>query len=874
MPTAKQVPGVGSTPMRIPTGCEGKSYVPKKRRTTLVIPALVASPLLAAFLMPTASAAPAAANPHAKPHHPGHAVGYDGTYVPNDGGPARSPEDDGGDLADQAQQFSYERSAPADSVSAQALLAARAQAAAMPRRGGSWTEQTNSTYDSEPAGYTDPVWSNAGAGESLVSGRVTALAADRHELYAGAAGGGVWASKDGGRNWTPLSDNQPTLSTGALAVNPEDHSLWVGTGEANTNADSYLGTGVYRLATNGSGKPHGALTLVGGSALVDHQVYRLLFDDDTVFAATSQGLYRMPADGRGRWQLVLAPTATPSPYVNHITDVAVRPGTHGRSLVAVNGYRGGSPENGIYASNDGGRSWTEVTPTGALDGTDIGRTTLAYAGDGRLYALMESPAYLNSGVDPTGSATNLKGFYVSTSGNPAGPWTLLADSTKLQNSGSAITKTTSPGYNVGVQAWYNQALAVDPANPNTVFVSLEEVFKTTDGGQTFTTASPYWDYGLPCGTSCPKTTHPDQHALLIDNGSVIIGNDGGVYARPESRNGYGGWSDLNTGLHTLQFYDASAGRSGTGLAFWGGMQDNGTGVFAANKPGYEPASGDGFNVIVNPANAQQAVGEYTDLAAYSTTDGGHSFTTISPSCYGQEVGYGGQRPDCDPSARFQAPLAADTTNPNHWVAGGEYVWDTTKGWNTRCNLSTCDWQPVFDLGAANAATAVNSANGVTYAAWVGGSGNPSATFTRGIATNYGGTWHQLDTSSLPNRYIAGVTVDKANGAHAYAIMNGYSRRWIDGAGTGVVFETTDGGASWHDISGNLPDAPGDALIMRNGQLVLGTDVGAFTTDAAHPGHWFRAGGGLPNAPIINLTMAPDGSVVAATHGRGIWTLRP
>ena len=838
-----------------------------RRRFRVLIPALLASPVLALALVPAASAANAQGR-----HHPGHAVGYDG-------GSARSAGDDGGALADQANQYSAERSAPAASVSAQALLAARSQAAGLPVRSGGWVEQTNSTYDSEPAGYTDPVWSNAGAGESIVGGRITALATDRHELYAGAAGGGVWASQDSGQSWTPLSDSQPTLSTGALAVNPDDHALWVGTGEANTNADSYLGTGVYRLATNGSGKPQGAMTLVGGSALVDHQVYRLLFDGRNVFAATSQGLYRTSADGSGQWTRVLAPTATSSPYVNHISDVAVRPGTGGRSLVAVNGYRGGSADNGIYASSDGGNTWHEVTPTGALDGTDIGRTTLAYAGDGRLYALMESPAYLLSGTDGSGAATNLKGFYVSRSGDPSGPWTLLADSTKLQKSGSALTEAAQPGYNVGVQSWYNQALAVDPTNPDTVFVSLEEVFKTTDGGQTFTTASPYWDFGLSCGTTCPKTTHPDQHALLIDDQhNVVIGNDGGVYARPASENGYGGWSDLNNGLHDLQFYDASAGYAGpsstSGLAFWGGMQDNGTGVFAANKPGYEPASGDGFDVIVNPANAQQAVGEYTNLTAYSTTDGGHSFVTVSPSCTGQQIGYGGQRPDCDPNARFQAPLAADPTDANHWVAGGEFVWDTTKGWATRCNLTTCDWKAVFDLGAGNASTAVSSAGGVTYAAWVGGGGNPSPAFSRGIATNYGGTWHQLDTSSLPNRYIAGVTVDKANGAHAYAIMNGYSRRWIDGAGTGVVFETTDGGASWHDISGNLPDAPGDALVMRNGLLVLGTDVGAFVADATHPGQWSRFGQGLPNAPINNLTIAPDGSIVAATHGRGIWTLKP
>ena len=841
--------------------------LPPPCRLRRAAPAAVVGSLLALSLTGTALAAPHQSNGSYPRHKGGHATAYDG-------GPSRAG-DDGGSLADRAAEYSFQRSAPAASVSAAALLAGRAQAAKLPVRAGRWTEQTSSSYQLEPAGFTDPVWSNAGAGFDIVGGRTTALARDGHELFAATAGGGVWASHNGGGSWAPLSDDQASLSTGALAVNPADHSLWIGTGEANTNADSYLGTGVYRLATNGSGKPQGVPVQVGGTALLDHQVYRLLVDGPTIFAATSQGLYRTSADGAGAWTRVLAPTSVQSPYVNHITDVALRPGTGGQSLVAVNGYRSGSADNAIFASNDGGTTWTKVTPTGDLDGTDIGRTSLAYAGDSRLYALMESPAFLASGVDAAGSATNLKGFFVSTSGDPAGPWTKLADSSKLQQSGSAIRADNSPGYNVGVQSWYNQALAVDPADPNTVFVSLEEVFKSSDGGKTFTTASPYWDFGLACGSTCPKTTHPDQHALLLtDDHQVVIGNDGGVYSRPTSMNGYGGWNNLNATLHNLQFYDASAGTSGKGLAYWGGLQDNGTAFVPEKGQAIAPAGGDGFSVIVDPADASHAAGEYTNLTTYSTTDGGHTFVTNSPSCAGQGISLPTPRADCDERARFQAPLAADRTDPSHWVGGGRYVWDTTKGYATTCDLSNCDWKPVFDLGRTNAATAVSSAGGTTYAAWITGGGNPSPTFNRGIATNFGGTWHQLDVSSLPNRFIAGVTVDPKDGSHAYAVMNGYSRRWIDGAGVGIVFETTDGGVTWQDRSGNLPDAPGDALVMRNGLLVLATDIGVFAADASSPTAWSRLGTGLPNAPTNNVTLAPTGQLVAATHGRGIWTLNP
>ena len=210
------------------------------------------------------------------------------------------------------------------------------------------------------------------------------------------------------------------------------------------------------------------------------------------------------------------------------------------------------------------------------------------------------------------------------------------------------------------------------------------------------------------------------------------------------------------------------------------------------------------------------------------------------------------------------------------MLGGQFVWVTTAGWNTTCNPDpgACSWQHVFDTGAGNAVTALSSAdNGkIVYAAWVGGGGNPGPSFGSGIATNYGGTWHQVSTAGLPNRYIAGVTVDPANPAHAYAVFNGFSRRWIPGGGIGHVFETLDGGSSWTDISGNLPDVPSDALVLRHGRLALATDLGMFTAAAGGGANtrWSRLGAGLPNASDDDVTIGPDGDIYVATHGRGVW----
>ena len=799
------------------------------------------------------------------------------------GAPSATHTPDDGDLADQFAAFAWERSAPAPTVSGQALIDARTQAASLPVYGGSWSEQTTKPYNAEPAGYTDPFWSNVGAGFGLVGGRTTALLrTNRGTWLAGTADGGVWRSADEGSSWSPVFDSMPTLSIGALAGAP-DGSNWVGTGEANTSQDSYAGTGVYRSSDDGrTWQP--VTSADGSNPIVGRTVFRIAFDAaGDAYAATNNGLFRYDATSRN-WSEVLAPAAAgdPTPYYdNQVTDVAVVPGTNGADVIAVVGWRGPlTPDsvNGFYESRNGGLTFSKVTPTGDINASDIGRTTFAYSADGsKLYAVVESPSMLAAG-----DISNLQGVFVASGSGAAaatvaGPWTKIADATKLSNSGSANAYGAD---SVGAQAWYNQDLAVDPGNANHVYVGLEEVFETTDGGNTWNTASQYWNYGLACGSSCPPTTHPDQHAMMIAGGQIVIGNDGGVYSRSLSDNTqYGGWADLNTDLRSWQYYDARAGYlPSSGVGIWGGMQDNGTALFDPNQSQMvEPAGGDGFDVIVDPANANNMAGEYVDGTMYSSTDGGHSFNSyVSPTCAAQATELIKLRKDCDPAARFVTPLVQSQTNANEWVIGGQYVWESSIGWKTKCGNNGCTWEKLFNTGTGHAVTALSAAGPAIYAAWVSGGGNPGPSFGVGLATNVGG-WHQISMAGLPNRYIAGVAVDPANARHAVVVFNGYSRRWIPGGGVGHVFETFDAGKTWTDIDGNFPDAPADAAVISGNRLDVATDIGVFT--AADGGGrstvWSSLGSGLPGTSVNDLTVGPDGTTLyAATHGRGVWTIKP
>jgi len=804
----------------------------------------------------------------------------------DEGGSATNGDDD---LIDQQAQWGYERSAPAADVSGLAQIEALRAAADLPVTGGAWHEVTTQPYNAETAPYLDPFWSNVGAGFGLVGGRVTALAQTGDGAwFAGTADGGVWRSTDQGGHWTPVFDSMPTLSIGALAVNPKDDSLWVGTGEANVSQDSYFGAGVYRSTDDGATWQAVGVDVAGNTPLAGHTTFRIAFDPaGDAYAATDNGLFRFAAGGSS-WAEVLDPAGASDfpPYDQQVTDVAVVPGTNGGTVIAAIGWHGpgNTQYNGFYQSTNGGTSFSLVHPTGQINASDIGRTTFAYSADGsHLYAIVQSPAAQAANADSV-----LQGIFLATGSNGraasvTGRWKLIANSAELQNSGSAAPTFGSPG----VQAWYNQDLAIDPQRPSHVYAGLEEVYESNNNGNTWITASPYWNYNFACDytnpRTCPKTTHPDQHAMMIANGKIVIGNDGGVYSRPLSDLAEdGNWTDLNATLRNWQYYDARAGSlSNGGTAVWGGLQDNGTSLLATGAAQMvEPASGDGFDVIVDPANGNNMAGEYVDGTMYSSTNGGLGFADfVSPTCAAQAITGlpGGPRADCDPAARFVTPITQDQQNANTWLLGGEDVWVSSDGWNTSCTQSACSWTNEFDTGAGNAVTALSSANNgsIIYAAWVGGGGNPGPAFASGIATNFGGTWHQVNMSGLPNRYIAGITVDPSNPAHAYAIFNGYSRRFVPGGGAGHVFETLDGGASWTDISGNLPDVASDALVLSHGQLALGTDVGMFTA-AAGGGpstSWSRLGTGLPNAVDDDVTIGPDGSIYAATHGRGVWRLQ-
>ncbi|MER7684364.1 glycosyl hydrolase [Streptomyces sp. NPDC097610] len=803
-----------------------------------------------------------------------------------------------GEIAEGADQYAEARTSPGV-VAPGAYGAAWSSLNNLPSTGGSWRNVTDLPYNSDDPRYRD-FDSNSSGGSGNVTGRLAAMAADDDGyVYAGSAGGGAWRSRSGGGHWVPISDRLSSQSTGALALDGSGR-LWLGTGEANTNADAYLGSGVYVL-TDAHHGTFSARSRVGGDELESTTIRQLRFGGGKVWAATSEGVWSHSTKTLGgAWKLEFAPNpdylpggslaSDPSaPYKNLAGDIAIDPKDPSKVVLAV-GWRSGDDYNGFYTKVRG--TWTRITSgLGDLpsDADNVGNVTFARSADGsRYYAIDQSPKQLNTNPD-----SGLEGIYVAKSGSPFGPWTKIADYKQLAADGSALT---SSGYMPGVQAWYNQFLTVDPADAQHVYAGLEEVYETKDGGGTWSTVGPYWNFGFPCWSidpaeqtgDCNPTTHSDQHGVAIGRyhgrSYVYVGNDGGAYRRPldgaQDSSGHAtDWTSLNDGtIDTLQYYSVGIGKdlAHGGVSVTGGLQDNGQSILRSDdKVMGSDFGGDGGDTLTDPANGCDIAEEYVYLAVQITqncavNDGSWVDDASKVTSYNVAPA-----DNATSEARFIAPLAADMKNSSTWIAGGRHVWVQTHGYAIR---SGSEWTSLYDLGAGRTATAVAASGGKVYAAWCGPCNNQG--FARGISVgNEDGTgWHDVTLpvdATVPNRYLSGFAVDPKNADHVYLEVNGFSRHWTEGPGAGVghVFESKDGGTTWTDISADLPDVPANsAVVTADGGLAVATDLGVVYRAPGRTA-WQRVGR-LPAVAVLQLKLSPDGGTLyAATHGRGIYTIK-
>ncbi|MDP4193824.1 MAG: FlgD immunoglobulin-like domain containing protein [Bacteroidota bacterium] len=626
----------------------------------------------------------------------------------------------------------------------------------------------------------------------------------------GSVGGGVWKTINGGNSWFPLKDNMENLSISSLAIDPINHNvIYAGTGEGFFNSDALRGEGIFKSTDAGTSWNSLPSSLNSNFYFVN----RLAIDKttSTLWVATRNGLYAS-SDGGNTLTGVLTGENT------NCTDVKVaytNPTTIYASFGLQNDFT-------VYISNDMGNNFHEGYSSQT---TKMGRTELAVSQSNPLVAYLSS---MDLQTDKVGM------MRVTTDG------------------GNNWSPVTIPGGNdtyTSDQAWYNNALAVDPNNDQTLYAAGLALYRSDDRGNSWTKLTEWYSQNKY------PYVHADNHVIAFDpnNGNTIyLGNDGGIYKSDDKGIS---WKDLNNNLFITQFYYGAVDPKEN--IFYGGAQDNGTLKSTNGGTNWtEILGGDGGAVEVDYQNTNTIYMEYVKLTFFRSLDGGITYQKKMngiPTLSGYE--WNGTSDRCE----FISPFTMDPNDPNTIVAGTYKVYKTTDGANNWSSISDdLTGDGTGPTGSKVSALAIAKANSnVIYAGCSNGLVQ--------VTTDNGNTWN-LRNNGLPGAYLRRIAINPEDPATAVVVYSGY----LDGS---KVYLTNNYGSSWTNISGDLPNVPVNSVLINPvdiKNIIIGTDLGIFSTSNGGV-NWILENNGLPNVAVDDLDYrASDSKIFASTHGRGMF----
>ena len=490
-----------------------------------------------------------------------------------------------------------------------------------------------------------------------------------------------------------------------------------------------------------------------------------------------------------------------------------------QSLTSVPGaphllYSGTSSNGKVWFSRNFGQTWTMVTGSMGLPANGPARCEVATtaADTNYVYALF--------GANNNG----LFGVYRST--NKGLNWS------QMHGASPNLLDWSTTGNGSGGQAWYDLAIAVSPLNKEELLVGGVNVWRSNNGGASFA-LSGHW-----FGGGGASYVHADHHWLTFRPGTNEIwsGNDGGVDVSPN-----GGlansWQARNNGLAITQYYKIATTPTNTSWTL-GGTQDNGTHL---NKTSWTRVrGGDGMDCGLDPSNelvmyASIYYGDFT-----KSNNGGSNFNApfnLPPSGSGNWV----------------TPFLVSQHNGNVLYAGFTRVWKSTNAGmsfaaTTSSNLLGTDNIDVLAESPSNPDVLYVGINQYLFRSMDGG-----ATFTQ-------------HSGGAGSHVITGIAVDPLDPLHIVVSRSGYV------AGQ-KVYESYNGGVSYSNISGSLPNIPANAVAFEPGSsnlIYVGTDLGMFVRNNVL-GDWVPFNAGLPNVIVNDIEILTQPRIVRiGTYGRGIW----
>lgn len=670
-------------------------------------------------------------------------------------------------------------------------------------------------------------------------------------FYAATASGGVWKSMDNGINWQPIFDDQPISSIGSIAVAASDPNVvYVGSGEANIRGNVAAGNGIYKSTDAGKTWQHVWKQEGQIGTMVVHPA-----NADVAFAAVlghafgpnpERGVYRTK-DGGKSWQQVLKKDENTG-----ASDVAIDPSNPN---IVFAGFwearrfpwdlKSGGAGSGLYVSRDGGDTWTR------LDGKEKGKglpecsaaslcgrigVGVAPSDGNRVYALIEAEK---------------GGLFVSSNGGDS--WSLATPSRLIRQ-----------------RAWYYTTLTIHPANPNEVWFPNVGMYKTIDGGKTL--------------EGVRGIHHGDHHDVWFDPKNpkrMIAANDGGVDVSSD-----GGKTWYAPALPIAQFYHVSADNR-VPFSVAGAMQDIGTaqgpsnslrGGGIRNTDWYGVGGGEAGWVVSDWSDPNIVyAGEYGGIfTRYDHRTRQARNVTVFPE---DPSGHGA----ADFKYRFQwtAPIHVSPHNAKVVYHGGNVLFKTTDGgqtWTTispdlsRNDRAKQQWAggPITgdNTGVEVYCTIFCVAESPVQKDLIwAGTDDGLIQLTR----DGGKTWKNL-TSALPGipewGTVSMIEASRFDAGTAYAVVDNHR---LDDMKP-YLYKTTDFGATWQRLDASLPQDIYLHAVREDAKdkniLYLGTERGvAFTTDGGKS--WQALKSNLPTVAVHDLAVK-DNTLVMGTHGRSLW----
>ena len=691
-----------------------------------------------------------------------------------------------------------------------------------------------------------------GIGPAFMSGRIADIAVDpanRSVWYVATSSSNVWKTENRGTTWTPIFDNQPAYSTGAIAIDPTDSNvIWLGTGENTSQRSVGWGDGVYKSLDGGrSWRNTGLHTSEHiGRILIDPR------DPDVVYAAAMGGLWApggdrglfKTTDGGDSWFPVLELSDNTG-----IADVHLDP-RDPDVLYAVSFQRrrhvgilvAGGPESGVWKSTDGGESWRDIT--GGLPSGDLGRIGLAVS------PIDPDVLYANAAATEDRS-----GFYRSPDRGET--WRRMSDY-------------------IVVDPQYYGELYPDPHRMDRVYAVDVFIHVTEDGGRTFERVN-------------SRFRHVDNHAIVFDPDDpdyMLVGTDGGLY---ETFDRTQTWRYVSGNMPLMQFYRVGIDNKAPFYTVYGGTQDNSSvggpsrtdnvhGI--RNSDWFITHGGDGFQARIDPEdpNIVYTQSQYAGIVRYDRASGEELDIQPQP-----EAGEGALRwhwdspliisPHDSRRIYFAAQkLFRSDDRAETWTAVSG---DLSRGLDRnqrpvmgRIWPPEAVWKNVFTspYGTIVALDESPLVEGLLYVGTDDGLVQ--------VSEDGGGEWRREEEfAGVPAMaYVADVVASRHAPDRVYAVFNNHK----EGDFRPYVARSDDRGVSWTNISGDVPNGQSSWTLVEDhvdaGLLFLGTEFGLFATlDGG--GSWVRLRGGLPTIAVRDLEIQRrENDLVLATFGRGFYIL--